>query len=357
MRRLGSGPLNLDWNRPPMSASGQPPRLAFAFDPTAAAGVLTPACLERLAACCSIVDQWPLTSFGTEPAGGVLADIDILLTGWGCPRIDASVLSHAPRLRLVAHSAGSIRSIVAPEVFTRGIAVVNAAAANAVPVAEYTLAAILFANKQVLHFRHLYREHHRPRPRAELADPGIGNYRRTVGIVGASRIGRRVVELLRPFDFDVQLFDPHLDEDDAARLGVRAVPLDALMASSDVVSLHAPSLETTRHMIDARRLALMRDGTTLINTARGALVDQAALERELVTGRLNAVIDVTVPEVLPETSPLYTLPNVLLTPHIAGALGNERERLGLLVTEEIERFVRGEPLRYALAADALDLQA
>jgi phosphoglycerate dehydrogenase-like enzyme len=120
-----------------------------------------------------------------------------------------------------------------------------------------------------------------------------------------------------------------------------------------VVSLHAPSLPKTRHLLDARRLALLRDGATLINTARGALVDGEALERELVSGRIDAVIDTTEPEILPADSPLYELPNVVLTPHVAGSLGSETRRMAELAVEEIERFARGEPLRHALLADDL----
>ena len=155
--------------------------------------------------------------------------------------------------------------------------------------------------------------------------------------------------------------DRHIGPDDhetAAML--RAVgfdSLDELMAESDVVSLHAPALDSTTHMIDAGRLALMRDGATLINTARGALVDENALVRELVSGRISAVIDVTTPEVLPADSPLYGLPNVLLTPHIAGALGNERSRLGATVVAEIERFIAGLPLSHGVAPETLHLQA
>ena len=126
---------------------------------------------------------------------------------------------------------------------------------------------------------------------------------------------------------------------------------------SDIVSLHAPILPATRHMIDARRLALMRDGATLINTARGWLVDQAALEAELVSGRIDAVIDVTEPEVLPANSPLYDLPNVLLTPHIAGALGAERERLGDQVVAEVERYVQGGKLLHAITRERLERMA
>jgi phosphoglycerate dehydrogenase-like enzyme len=159
-------------------------------------------------------------------------------------------------------------------------------------------------------------------------------------------VGRRLLELLRPFDFQVLLHDPTLAPGEAEALGAEPVELDDLVARADVVTLHAPSLPSTRHQIDARRLALMRDGAILVNTARGALVDHAALERELASGRIDAVIDTTEPELLPADSPLYELPNVFLTPHVAGALGSETRRLVDLALGEIERFVRGEPLRH-----------
>jgi len=175
-----------------------------------------------------------------------------------------------------------------------------------------------------------------------------------VGIVGASRIGRRVIELLRPFDLDVLLHDPWVDDDDARRLGARALPLDELLAGCDVVSLHAPAVPETRHMLDARRLALLRDGATLVNTARGALVDGKALELELVSGRIAAVLDTTDPEILPSDSPLYELPNVFLTPHIAGSLGDETSRMTELALDEIERFTQGRPLQHAVRREDWD---
>ena len=170
-----------------------------------------------------------------------------------------------------------------------------------------------------------------------------------MGIVGVSRIGRRVIALLKPFDLTVQAHDPYKDATEAGALGVEKLELEAMIDRSDVLTLHAPALEATRHMIDARRLALMKDGA--------ALIDHAAQERELVSGRISAVIDVTGPEVQPASSPLYTLPNVLLTPHIAGAVGNERQRLGSLALGEVERFVKGLPLEHAVVASTLHFQA
>lgn len=333
------------------------PGLAFAYRPSHAEGVFSPEALRELGQLCQIVDAVPLENFTSPAARQALATADILVTGWGCPRIDSSVLAAAPRLRLVAHAAGSVKGFVAPEVFAAGIKVCNAASANAIPVAEFTLASILFANKRVLRYRDLYREQRGALSWSMVSSPDVGNFRKLVGIVGYSRIGARVVELLKPHDLDVIVYDPYRPAAETEALGLTVVGLDELMARADVVSLHAPAIEETHHMIDARRLSLMRDGATLINTARGSLVDHAALERELVAGRLSAVLDVTTPEVLPAGSVLYELPNVLLTPHIAGALGRERERLGALVVAEIERFIGGAPLAHAVSADTLHLQA
>ncbi|MGW3347218.1 hydroxyacid dehydrogenase [Nonomuraea rubra] len=285
-------------------------------------------------------------------AGADLSGAEVLLTSWGCPPVTAEVLARAPRLRAIVHAAGSVKHHVTDAVWQRGIAVSTAAAANAEPVAEFTLAAILFANKRVVDIARAYRET-RANDDWEARFPGFGNYRRTVGIVGASRIGRRVIELLRPFSFQVLVSDPYLGED----LGVRRVCLDELVAASDVVSLHAPDLPETRHLIDARRLAAMRDGATLINTARAALVDQDALTAELASRRLFAVLDHTEPEFLPAGSRLYDLPNVLVTPHIAGSLGGELARMADLALDELARYARGLPFAHAVEPATLSRSA
>lgn len=278
----------------------------------------------------------------TPLAAAALAEAEVLLTCWGATPLTAEVLASTPRLRAVVHAAGSVKHHITDACWQRGIAVTSAAAANALPVAEYTLAAILFAGKRVLRTAQRYgelRTHHDWRQELD----GAGNYGRTVGIVGASRIGRRVIELLRPFDLRVLLYDPYVDAAQAAGLGVEAVPLDVLCARSDIVTVHAPQLPATHHMIDARRLALMPDGATLINTSRGSLVDEDALLPEVTSGRLDAVLDVTDPELPPPDSPFYDLPNVLLTPHVAGSLGGELHRMADRALDEVERFASGMP--------------
>lgn len=281
------------------------------------------------------------------------SETEVLLTCWGAPRLDADVLTLLPKLRAVVHAAGSVKGIATEACRDRGIEFSSAAFVNALPVAEYTLAMVLLANKRVFWLAGTYREV-RTGWHPGIVPPGVGNYGPTVGICGASMIGRRVIELLRPFDLTVLLNDPFISSEEAAELGVELVDLDELCSRSGVLSLHAPALPTTHHLIDARRLALMRDEATLINTARGSLVDQDALTAELVTGRLSAVLDHTEPEVLPIDSRLYGLPNVVLTPHIAGSQGNELRRMGNAAIEELARFVAGEPFAHPVPYAALD---
>jgi phosphoglycerate dehydrogenase-like enzyme len=295
----------------------------------------------------------------SDPAPAVaaaLADAELLVTCWGAPPLTAGVLDAAPRLRAVVHAAGSVKHHITEACWERGIAVASAAAANALPVAEYTLAAILFAGKNVLGSAQRYRNlrtHHDWREELDNA----GNYRRTVGIVGASRIGRRVIELLRPFDLDVLLYDPYVEPAEAAALGVVTVTLDELCARSQVVSVHAPRLPATERMIGAAQLAAMADGSTLINTSRGSLIDEHALLPELVGGRLHAVLDVTDPELPPADSPLYDLPNVLLTPHVAGSLGGEIHRMADHALDEVERWTKGLPFADPVHPTTLHLSA
>lgn len=330
------------------------PRLAFAMAPGKTRFVFDEPVIGRLSELCDIITTAPLTDFSTPKARRLLADTEILVSGWGCPFISKDVLAAAPQLKLIAHAAGTVKYHLDPAVYAAGIAVINAVDANAVPVAEFTLAMIILANKRVFEFRDIYRTDPTRASSHALMDTAIGSYRRTIGIIGASHIGRRVIDLLKPLDCDVLLYDPHVRPGDPITREAELIGLDDLILGSDIVSLHAPSLPSTRHMIGAREFGLMRDGATLINTARGALVDEAAMIDVLQTGRISAVIDVTDPEIPPPDSALYRLPNVFLTPHIAGAIGNERARLGNLVAEEIGRFVAGRPLQHQVSYSLLE---
>ncbi|MFI9344614.1 hydroxyacid dehydrogenase [Streptomyces sp. NPDC052773] len=321
--------------------SARLPRAVFAMDPVHLPLLFPDPLMARLRRTAEVDPALVVRDFTDPAAAGALARADVLITGWGCPRLDERALTAVPGLRAVLHAAGSVRSLVDEALWRRGVTVSSAVTGNAVPVAEYTLAMILLTGKDAFGHRERYRARHSQPPHAETA--AIGNLGRRVGVIGASRVGRRLLELLRPYDFEVLLYDPYVDAAEAAALGARPVALEELLHASDTVTLHAPDLPETRHMLDRAALALIRDGGVLINTSRGALVDQDALTDELVSGRLSAVLDVTDPEPLPPGSPLYTLPNVFLTPHIAGSLGNELQRLGRIVVEELERLARGLP--------------
>ncbi len=306
---------------------------------------------QRLNAFANVLNRQPLTTFDDDRAVDMLNQADVLLGHWGCPMLTAEVLELAPQLKMFAYAAGTVKWQVTDAVWQRDILVTSAAAANAIPVAEYTLAMILLANKGALAFRERQRN-----PAVHTRFPqSIGNYRQRVGIIGASFVGRAVIELLRQHAFDVVVYDPYLSSTDAEKIGVTETDnLLELCASCNVVSLHAPDVEATRGMLQAGHFAAMRDGATFINTARPALIDQDALASELSDGRISAVLDVSEPEPLPADHPLLGLPNVFVTPHIAGSIGNELGRMADLAIDEIERFASGMPALHQITQRDLD---
>lgn len=286
-----------------------------------------------------------ITTFDEAGAQAVLREVEVLITGWGTPKLTEADLDGAPRLRAILHAGGQASGLLPTSVVDRGIQVANAGWSNAIPVAEFTLAMIVLANKSAFAARELYRRR-RGHIDREIEFGTAGNARRTVGVVGASRIGRMVIERLAGFDLRVLLFDPFVAASEANALGVELVSLERLMADSDVVSLHPPLNTQTTGMITRNLLATMKNGATLINTSRGLIVDQDALTYELVSQRINGVIDVTHPEILNADNPLFDLPNVFLTPHIAGSMGHELRRMGDQIAAELGRVARGEPLAF-----------
>ncbi len=328
------------------------PKLALCYDQRLYRDSFLPLDWERLAAVADIVDRTPLMSFIDARAAAILPDVEVLITGWSAPLLDAAGLQNLPRLRMISHLGATVKAHHAPAVWHRGVRVSSAVEATAYPVVEFTIAAIVFSGKQVLARARKYRET-RTIPAAD-DEFDIGLMGQTIGIVGASRVGLPVIERLRDFDVEVLVYDPFLSREHARGLGAEKVDdLDDLVTRSSIVSIHAPITDKTINMFDGPRLAKLRDGATLINTARGVLVDQDALIAELASGRISAVIDVTHPEPLPPDSPLFTLPNVLLTPHMAGPMGLERSRVFSAVVDEVERFCRGKSLRGEIALDSL----
>ncbi|MFF2852182.1 hydroxyacid dehydrogenase [Streptomyces sp. NPDC058001] len=332
------------------------PRAAVAMSSQAAAAILDPASLAALAQICDLPPLPALDDFSTPRAREILADTDLLVTGWGCPPLDAAALAAAPRLRAVAHTAGSVRHHITDACWDRGIEVSSAAAANALPVAEYTVAMILLSGKRALEQARDYRAaRHRADPLA--ISNAVGNYGRTVGILSASLIGRRVIDLLRPYDLEILLHDPYVTPEEAAALGVRPVGLAELFTASDIVSVHTPLLPETQGLVSRDLLTSMRDDAVLLNTARGAVVDQDALTDLVTARRIRAVLDVTDPEVLPPEHPLWDCDTVLITPHLAGSQGNEWRRLADLAIGEVTRWAAGDGFAHPVRRERLAFTA
>jgi phosphoglycerate dehydrogenase-like enzyme len=298
---------------------------------------------ERLHQLVDLGDPVRLDDLAAPGALARLAEAEILVTGWGSPVLGPDVLGAAPALRALVHTGGSVKQHVSQAFWDRGIVVTSAADANAIPVAEFTLATILLEGKRTSRYVEGYSRYREVDGPWRESIPSAVNFGGTVGIIGLSRVGRRVAELLRPFDFDVLVADPHIDAADGAAVGARLVRLDAMLAASDIVTVHAPQLPDTHHLLNARRIALLRPHAVVINTARGSLIDTDALIKRCSTGTLRAILDVTDPEPLPADSPLFDTPGIVLSPHIAGAMHAETRRLADSALDEIERLTQGRP--------------
>ena len=294
------------------------------------------------------------TPAAVEADPGVLGQAEVIFSGWGGAKMDEAFLAAAPKLRAVFYGAGSVRGIVTEAFWGRGIVLCSAWAANAVPVTEYTLSQVLFGLKRGWHHvRDLRRE------RKWRRQEGIcGAYGSTVGIVSLGMVGRGVCRRLQPFDITVLAYDPYATEVVAQELGVRLCGLDEIFRLCDVVSLHAPKLTATEGMITGEHLMSMKPNATFINTARGAVVREAEMI-DVLRKRpdLLAVLDVTEPEPPAEDSPLWTMENVVLTPHIAGSMGPECNRQGRYMVDELRRFAAGAALKWSITRERAALLA
>jgi phosphoglycerate dehydrogenase-like enzyme len=283
-----------------------------------------------------------------------LADVEVIFSGWGAPRMDAEFLRHVPRLKAVFYAGGSVRYFVTEAFWQRGIRLTTAQAINAIPVAEYTVSALMLGLKRFWHYARVSREtqnfpSERPMP---------GAFGTTVGLVSYGTIARLVHQKLRQFEVEVIVYDPLLSDAEAAQESVRRVELDDLFAMADAVSLHTPHLAATQGMIRAHHFERMKPGSLFLNTARGEVVNEPEMVAVLQKRPdLQAVLDVTAPEPPVNGSPLYALPNVVLTPHIAGSVGRECLRMGQAMIDEYERFRSGQPLHWEVTADRAALIA
>ncbi len=283
-----------------------------------------------------------------------IRDARVLIGSWSPARLTAPLLDTCPDLELIVYAGGSIKTFYTDEIPRRGITVCSAVEENARPVAEFVLGLILTSLKNVFSYHTRFLT---DGGSAWHRDPGGfegGYYGSRVGILGYGRISRRLISLLRPFELDVCLEDPFVSEEEARELGVRLASLEEIMAICDVVTLHHANTPQNRNLIDRRALELLKPGARFINTARGGLVDEGALVARLRKGDITAFVDVTEEEPPPTDHPFFELPNCVLTPHIAGSMGNEIHRLGAYCVREVRNWARGAPLENPVDLSSID---
>lgn len=284
-----------------------------------------------------------------------LGGVEGLLTGWGITQLDESVLAGADALRIIGHSAGSVKGFLTPAVFDRGIIVTHAASRIADSVAEFALTMALVGLKRPdlfstqMHAGMAWEQNSNV-PLHEIAG-------RKVGILGCGYVGQRSARLFKAVGADVFVYDPYLSRERAQEMGVTKVELENLLKICQIISVHLPSTAETRQLLSAEKLALIQDGAVFINSARAWVLDESALIAELTAGRFWAALDVFEQEPLPLDHPLRQLSNVLLTPHIAGRTEESYANLLGTVIQEFARFASGQPLRYQVTRDMLATMA
>ena len=312
--------------------------------------ILPPESIELLQSFAEVTINQKDRDLTEEEAVAFLRGTHGVMGSWGVTPLSPAILKAAPDLKIWCHAAGSLKAKgkICEEAWNRGIVITSAAPAIADDVAEFTIAMIGISLRRVLSLSRRMAE-------GEFRPTKVGVvrtlYGRTIGIIGASQVGIRVMRLLRPYRARILLYDPFIAKEEAREeFGAELVDLETMARESEVVSCHAPKLEATRRMWNATHFKLMPDSAIFINNSRGPNIDEAALIDELKTGRIFACIDVTDPEPCALESPLRTLPNVLLTPHIAGA---QTYRVGEMAAEELRRFFAGEEQLFQVKKETL----
>ncbi len=285
-----------------------------------------------------------------------IGDSDIYVTGWGSPRLDSRILDRAPDLRLLVHLCGTVVPFVSDEMWERGIRVISGNDFFAESVAEGTIGYMLTALRDIPKFSTRLKN---DKIWKTSADNNRGLLGKTVGIVSYGAIARHLVRMLQPFRVKIKIYDiKPLPADEVAKYGLTFASLEEIFSTCDIVTVHTPLNDQTYHLIGEELLALLPENSLFINTSRGAVVDQAALERQLASGRFRALLDVYEKEPIPADSSLFLLDNVILMPHMAGPTVDLRKDITRsLLIEASEYLKNGVPLKHEISRAAASVMS
>jgi phosphoglycerate dehydrogenase-like enzyme len=286
--------------------------------------------------------------FDRDELRTAIMDADVCITGWGCCRFDEYILKGVERLKLVAHTGGSVSPYVSDFLFDKGIKVISGNKLYAESVAEGVIGYILASLRNI------------PRYSNELQNgvwkdsnsPTEGLLDQTVGLAGFGAVAKYLAGMLKVFRCRIRAYDPFVSEEIFRQYGVEKVnSLEELFTGSKIISLHMPKIPETYHIIDTRLLSLIPDGTLLVNTSRGSVIDEEAMAKELQKGRFKAFLDVYEVEPLPMESKLRGLENVILIPHMAGPTVDRRKMVTKALLEDITRYYKGLPLEHEIGRE------
>lgn len=296
--------------------------------------------IEKLNSMRNIVWNDKTRNFTKEELAEKLRDIDVCITGWGCPQFDSFVLEKADKFKLLAHTGGSVANVASEALYDKGVKVISGNDIYAESVAEGVITYILCSLREIPYYSSKMK-------RGEWRDNNFKNQGlldKTVGLIGFGAVSRHLVKLLSPFRCFIKVYDPFISSEIIKGYGAKSCTLEEVLKESDIISLHIPQTQNTYHMFNEKLLSMIGDDTLLINTARGSIIDEEALICQLKKGRFKAVLDVYEIEPLPQDSELKNLENVILIPHMAGPTADRRSYVTLKILEDIERFVHGKSL-------------
>lgn len=331
----------------------QHPKLLLAVDPDMRKTIFSSGDMKRMQKLAEVLNCDPERKADKAFLLEKIPDVEVVVTSWGTAPLDSEVMSAAENLRVLIHAAGSVRPVVSSELWKRKIRVSSCAQAISYGVAEFCLGLILSCTKRVPWFGNSVKEGLWMES-SKAFGGAFEIYQQNIGIIGAGHIGRYLVQLLKNFTCNLFVYDPYLEEEEARRLGVEKLEsLEEMFKRCRVVSLNAPTNEGTRHMLRGSHFALLPQGALFINTAGSSQIHEEEFLEELRKGRFVACIDRCEVEPVQLDHPFRRLPNVLLTPHIAGVMAENRLRIGTFAVNELESYVTHDVLHYGVDREAL----